>query len=247
MTPQVLSSMSMRQKVVLVLFILVAIFVVWQVYGMMKSGGSAPTTGPKPVAQSAQSSGGTTGPEMHQTGPMPTSAPIPRKEPPLSPRESALLQLQQETEAKYISALNELQMLKIEKEIAETNKSIMSAKLDTITAEKNIVNLLKPPIPAPVPPTTYTQGLAQTKQPPAQSEQPQPLSTSTAEVNYTVISVSKLQSRWNAIMGYQGNLYNVHVGDILPSDGSKVISISNTGVVLEKNGMRRKVSMVQII
>jgi hypothetical protein len=62
-----------------------------------------------------------------------------------------------------------------------------------------------------------------------------------------VISVSQLQNRWGAVLGYQGNLYSVFSGDVLPPDGSKVISISKSGVILEKNGIRTLVSMVPVI
>jgi hypothetical protein len=36
-------------------------------------------------------------------------------------------------------------------------------------------------------------------------------------------------------------------GDVLPPDGSVVISIDKAGIILERNGIRRKISMVPII
>ena len=60
----------------------------------------------------------------------------------MSQREMELLAQQKQIEAKYIAALNELQALRLEREIAETNKAIIDAKLGTITAQKNIIDLI---------------------------------------------------------------------------------------------------------
>ena len=149
----------------------------------------------------------------------------------MSAQELELVRLQQETQAKYVAALNELQMLKIAREIAQTNQAIAAARLATVTAEKNTLLLLSPPPPA------YAQGLVT----------PVSGTPSMSSPGYTVVSVSQLQNRWNAVLGYQDKLYSVSIGDVLPSDGSTVVSISRSGVVLEKDGAKRKISMVPII
>lgn len=234
--PNSISNLTTRQKITAVVLVLVVIFLIWQIYGLFGGGSAkapAPTVGHVPALSATAPQGAS------RSMPAPRQTISPSKA--MTPEEASLLKLQQETEAKYIQALNELQMLKIERDIAETNKAIMAAKLDTITAEKNIVDLLKPPAPPSIPPASYAPGLVNpiAARPPIVEAQ--------TEVNYSVISVSQLLNRWHAVLGYQGSLYNVMVGDILPADNSKVIFIDKTGVILEKNGMRKKISMVPII
>lgn len=222
-----------RQKIMLVGVILVAAFLAWQVFGMFGGGSSEPTpTQAAPLPPPPQS----------------TTLAAAAKKVELTPREIELMQLQKETEAKYIAALNELQMLKVEKDIAETNKAIAAAKLDTITSQKNTVELLTgPQQPAP----NYAQALSNApvsatpqQSPPSSTNN---VATPTAAVTYTVISVSQIHYKWNAVLGYQGNLYNVAIGDVLPPDGSKVVSIGKSGVTLEKGGVKTQVSLVPII
>lgn len=168
----------------------------------------------------------------------------PAKDAPLTPREEQLMKLQEETEAKYIAAVNELQMLKVEKDIAETNKAIVTAKLDTVTAQKSMVDLLAPPAPPQPTQADYAKNLAAGQAGGA----PTTGTTTTTAPTYTVISVSHLQGRWNAVVGYQGKLFNLFVGDVLPSDGSTVTSISKSGVTLRAtDGTTKTLSMVSII
>jgi type IV pilus biogenesis protein PilP len=68
-----------------------------------------------------------------------------------------------------------------------------------------------------------------------------------APVSYVVISVSMQMNRWTAVLGYQGKLYNVSVGDVLPMDGWSVQSISREGVILKKDNDTRKISLVPAI
>jgi type IV pilus biogenesis protein PilP len=180
--------------------------------------------------------------------PTPQPAQLPQvAKAPLSDREQALMALQQETQAKYLAALNELQMLKVQKDIAETNKAIVTAKLDTVTAQKNMVDLLEPSKPVATQ-ADYSQNLVNPTGASA-GVTPGGAAASSAPVDtYTVISVSHLQGRWNAVMGYQGKLMNVFVGDVLPADGSQVTNIDKTGVTLKlKDGDTKKISMVSII
>jgi type IV pilus biogenesis protein PilP len=226
---------SPRQKIIAGLVLLVFAFLAWQVYGMFASG-SSPAT-PAATANAVP------------TMPTPQPAQLPQvAKAPLSDREQALMALQQETQAKYLAALNELQMLKVEKDIAETNKAIVTAKLDTVTAQKNMVDLLQPSKPAPTQ-AEYSQNLVNPTGANASATPGVASGATSAPVdNYTVISVSHLQGRWNAVMGYQGRLMNVFVGDTLPVDGSQVTNIDKSGVTLKlKDGNTKKISMVSII
>ncbi len=222
-----------RQKVIIIVLVLVVGFVVWQVFGMF--GGGSSSKEPAKVAVNTP-----------PPAPMPTPKPaeLPAAPAPLTPREMELMQLQQETEAKYVAALNELQMLKVQRDIAQTNKDIASAKLDTVSAEKNIVTLLTPETN-----NNYAQRLANpamgTPTGPGQNNEPSPLPI--AETAYTVISVTEIQGQWAAVIGAQGKLYNVHIGDVIPVDNSRVVSINRGGVVLQKGETKRTISLVPII
>src|SRR5207244_1542591 len=55
-------------------------------------------------------------------------------------RESTLNRLQEETQTKYVTAINELQMIKINKDIAEANQAIATAKLSVVQSQKKIVD-----------------------------------------------------------------------------------------------------------
>lgn len=230
--------MSTRQKVTIGVFVVVVIVIAWQLIGLLKSD-APPAATPKAVATNVAPGQASMPGQAAMPAPQPAPKPVAA---PLSQREIELMRLQQETEAKYIAAINELQMLKVQKDIAETNKEIAAAKLETVTAQKGIVQMLAPP--APPTQADYAQSLANQTPP---NGQQQPATMKAADSNYTVISVSKIQSRWNAVLGYQGNLYNVSVGDVLPTDGSKVVSIDRSGVVLEKNDVTKKISLVSII
>lgn len=225
---------SSRQKIMLGVVIVVVGVLAWQVFGMFSGGGSSST----PPA-------GSTTPSMPSPQPAALVSAAPAKDAPLTPREAQLMKLQEETEAKYIAAVNELQMLKVEKDIAETNKAIVTAKLDTVTAQKSMVDLLAPPPPPQPTQADYAKNLAAGQ---AGGAPTTGAATTTTAPTYTVISVSHLQGRWNAVVGYQGKLFNLFVGDVLPSDGSTVTSISKSGVTLRAtDGTTKTLSMVSII
>lgn len=237
---QMMSPMTTRQKIMVLSLIVIIAVIIWQAIGLFGKKEIVTAPAKNMPMSTVKSVSDEVNAPMSTT---PQSMTVPKKvEIPLSPREIALIKLQQETQAKYVEAINELQMLKVSREIAETNQAIVTAKLATITAQKNIVELLTPPAPPPT--NTYAQGLVS---PTAVGSSGGRSMIAEAEVKYTVISVSQLQYRWNAVLGYQGNLYNVTIGDVLPPDGSKVIKIDKSGVLLEKEGNVKKISLVPII
>lgn len=233
---QSLANMNTRQKITAILVVVVILIVLWQLISMFRGSKSPAKSVPK---QATPMSAAPTGGSPPVAAAMPSQMiPKPADIPPLQPiseREAELIKLQQETQAKYLQALNELQMLKVAKDIAVTSKDISSAKLAKVVAEKKIIDLLAPP-PPPAP-SSSTQALIK----------PVVSSVLDQEPKYTVISVSQLQYRWGAVMGSKGVLFNVHVGDVLPPDGSSVVSITRDGVTLEKDGVRRKVSLIPSI
>lgn len=180
---------------------------------------------PKPAVQANPA----TAPAVTQPvapSPVPTkAAQQSRPQAQLTPPASIVLTQQEQVQSKYISALNELQMLKIQKEIAETSQAIVAAKLATVAAEKSITDLLseteisKNPKPLPAPVLSSEAG------------------------SYSVQSVSMEQDQWHALVKFKDKLYNVSVGDMLPPDKSVVKSIDQKGVILDTGGMEQRVPL----
>ncbi len=176
--------------------------------------------------------------------PTPTVAPV-AKEDPTSQVAPEELQRQQQIQAQYIATLNQTQMAKAQQDLYEVNQKIADAQAKTIESQVKIVGLLTAPEEAGAPPTSAAQPVSGQGQPaPGQETTSAQASVSSKDVKYGVVSISKLQNKWGAVVSYAANLYSVHAGDVLPPDNSTVVSIDNRGVVLEKDGMRTKISMV---
>jgi type IV pilus biogenesis protein PilP len=239
--------MTTRQKITMALLLIVIILIIWQLFSLFHEN-NATSSNHAVMANNKKMSGTNTTPtEPH----VPQPAPLP-KPPVVSEQEKELIKLQKQTEEKYINALSQLQMLKVERDIAETNKAIVTAKLDTATAEKNMANLLQPNISS----ASYAQGLANPSSIPPSTPSLPPANNSSATAqnsaptvtnNYLVISVSLLQGKWNAVLGSQGKLYQVYIGDILPDDKAQVVDIDKSGVTLKYGDEKRKISLVPII
>jgi hypothetical protein len=255
-----LTNMTTRQKATAGIVVLIILIIVWQIVGLFGGDKNAtpptittppPTSLPSKTPSNANDTGakngsGMSAPQAQSAIPQPAQV---NQQQMSSQQQDELIRLQQETQQKYVAALNELQMLKLSQQIAETNKSIAAAKLATVTAEKGIVDLLTTPAAPVETSASYSPGLispgsnAPSSVPTANNASQHP----TAAVNYVVISVSKLLNKWSAVLGNQGKLYSIFVGDVLPADGSSVISIDRNGVILEKDGVRSKLSLVPII
>jgi hypothetical protein len=236
------SESTARQRVIAVIMILVLVIVIWQVVGLFKRGSKTappiPTDTPKSAAMSAHSANDPSsgGDPVQPAMGMPTAASL--TPPPPPPQEqSDFVKLQQQLQERYVAALNELQMLKLASQIADTNKQIAAARLETAKSEKNLVNLLTKPAADTsfsselVRPVSSSQGGAQVG----------------GQVSYMVISVSELLHKWRAVLGYDNKLYSVGVGDVLPPDHSTVVAIDKQGIILEANGIQRRVSLVPTI
>jgi len=234
---QALGSMSTRQKVMAIAMVVVIIIIMWQLKDLFGIGGGSKSA-PKPASVSGSSSA------TSPSGPSPNVTPKVvdvSENPPTTQHEAELMKLQQETEAKYIQALNALQILKVQKEIANTDKDISSAQLAKVVSQKKIVDLLAPPPPPPPSESMNKQVFLQ--------QQQQTFATNglDMEAKYTVLSVSHIQNIWNAVLNYKGSLFNVRVGDVLPPDGSKVTFIGRDGVTIERDGNKRKIAIVSAI
>jgi len=253
---QILANMSTRQKAIAGLMVVIVLIIIWQLIGLFGGGKKTVTTPtnkamptvktptmtntPTAGAMSPSPAGGSM--QLQQMTPQPaqlTQTPTAG----VTQREAELIKMQEETQAKYIAALNELQMLKVARDIAEANQAIMTAKLATVASEKKIIDMLSPIAGGVGTPAGYAKNLVS----PVPAGAPPAPGISQLEASYTVISVSQLQYKWSAVLGHKGSLYNVHVGDILPQDNSKVVNIDKSGVELEKDGVKTKISLVPII
>jgi type IV pilus biogenesis protein PilP len=250
-----------KQKITAIAVVIMVIIVIWQVIGLF-GGSSEPTITPaantqKPMSAAAPGAAPAPG-TPNQAAPM--AAAVPSGDQQLAPvaaltihKDSDLLKQQQEEQKAYLDNLNRLQLLKVQREIAETNQAISTAKLATATADKSMSDLLTSPTPPPVPAGAYASKLGGAPgEPPsgAPTEGSQTTSTTTTvkvvEPQYTVISVSMQFAKWTAVLGISGKLFNISVGDSLP-DGTVVTSINKSGVTLEKDGQKKKISVLTSI
>lgn len=250
-----LAGMSAKQKITIIGLIFVVFLIIWQVKGLL-SGNEVKPIAPQP--QTTQIDASSSSAQKNTEAPAPKSM-TPADQPVLHEApvrvDPEVLEMQKKTEQTYIDQLNQLQMLKVQKDIAEANQAIASARLATVTAEKNVSDLLtKPaaPIVLPQPPLPASAYSAPLTNPVQSGTVVAEAATNTvpappASPSYIVISVAMQLGRWSAVLGNEGKLYNVSVGDILPVDGSRVVSINKNVVVLEKDGERRKISVTSSI
>ena len=232
------TGMQNRQKIIVGIIAVAILIVLWQVIGMFSSGKPAAPK-PVPVATPSRAAGANMPSSAAQQMPAPAQPAQPQIVAASVPKDNEILRMQQEVQQKYIDSLNELQMLRIKKEIAEANQAIATAKLAEVTAEKSVSDLLTQPAPPPI--TSASVGA-----PGDQNPSGLPIQV-TAPTQYTVISVAMKNERWTAVIASQGKLYSVSIGDILPDDNSVVTQIGRDGVILEKNGDKRKISMISEI
>ncbi|HSW70184.1 MAG TPA: hypothetical protein VLI69_08565 [Gammaproteobacteria bacterium] len=254
-----LSTLSPKQKVIGAVTVIIFGFIIYEVIGLFSSGGGKETTiTPTPPPQAQAKPGIQTPVQRAGTAAAPSAPAAMQQSPGLtavnaitSPRENMELQKQQQQQQQtYLDSINQLQLLKVKREIAETNQAIASARLATETANKNMSDLLtQPTLPQAPAGSEVVRGVANpiagtTPGASTSSENTPPPSTKpqVLEIPFVVISVSMQFSHWNAVLSYQGKLYNVSVGDTL-FDGSTVASISKNGVTLLRDGKRRKISI----
>ncbi len=262
-----MSTVTTKQKVIGVATVVIVIFLIYEVIGMFSGGGSAPAESSAPAAMpaksmsaaspAAQTPGGTampTGmpPAQPQPTAVPSTGPVVATSAAPAPKDTETMKAQDEQQKAYLDSLNQLQLLKLKRDIAETNQAIAAARLATETANKSMSDLLTTPAVPAAPASSFlgnmtgTTGVPPNMPPPVMAETDQVKPPPPAETPYTVISVSMQSQRWTAVLGTQGKLYSVSIGDTL-DDGSTVASINRTGVVLVKDGKRRKIGIVSTI
>lgn len=249
------NGMQTKQKIMIAVIVVILLIVLWQLKGLFSSDSTQiqPVPQPSATAKAGVAANGNMPANKPAASSLPPGglkeAPLPSRDATMSEGEKRLLALQMQTEAKYIAAMNELQLLRVQSEIAKNSKDIAQNRLDAVTAQKQTLQLLSAPQATAA---TYAQGLSGNStaaaSPAGAPAQPAaPIAAAPARVDYVVVSVSQLQGKWTAVLGYQGQLYSVVVGDVLTADGSKVIGIDRYGVTLNQNGNKQHVSLVSLI
>lgn len=217
---------------------------IWQIISMFGGGDQSAQVASKPQTRP--------NPEIPKRADL-IPKPAASQKAPMTETEIALLKMQQETQAKYIAALEQLQMALVQKDIATANKDIanadrdvMKAKRESVVAQKNILELLSPPKPT----LGMEAGGMPATTPAAQAARNAAAAAAGAQATqneFTVVTVSYTQGKWTAVLAYADKLYSVSVGDALAVDGSTVQTIDRSGVTLDKNGVTRKLTMATVI
>ncbi|MDX1901248.1 MAG: hypothetical protein SFW66_04470 [Gammaproteobacteria bacterium] len=250
-----LSNMPAKQKVIAVIAVIIVAVVIWQVAGLF--GGGTPAPAPAPVAvksttpgQNMSSNIPTNNTNNSMSGGAAPSAPVANNNAVTemvstnqqSPTEQMIKQ-QEKDQVGYLDSLNKLQNLKVEREIAETSQAIASAKLATATAERNMSDLLTK--------ASQQVSLADYLNKLAESSPTQTSTTTTVvtpEIQYVVVSVVRQFDKWTAVLGAQGKLYIVKVGDTLPgSQDAKIIAINDNGVTYLKNKEKNTIQLLTTV
>lgn len=271
-----LAEISTRQKVIAGLTLVVVLILLWQIKGLFSGGSSAPavtttvtktSTTPNMSAQGPMASTGGMAPAPQTTMASTGTSPGVVQEANLPTDSDVLLADQKKRQAEYIGKLNELNLLRIDQQIVETNVAINKAKLEIYTAQKDISSIL---FPKPVSQEAYGSMLGGQLSPagtltgvPQKPETPPPgalptVTTTTpvvavpapvpvVQVNpFTLISVAMQLQKWTAVIGYNGKLYNVSIGDTLPG-GWIVDAITRNAVLLRKDSKTQRVTIVSEI
>jgi hypothetical protein len=250
---------AQKQKVIIGIIVVVVLIALWQ---LIDTGGSSsvPTIAPTPVASApgkpavgsamqAPSAGASmaAAPMAMPNAPAPASSEIRQEK---ISATSDLTKPQQQSQTEFISSLNKLQLLKLQREIDETKTAIATAELNRMTAEKSIADLITKQAIVAQPAVDQFSSNSSAASAPA----PVPAAVAAApaavmDFPYTVMSVAYEGRRWTAVVSgipagaTAPKLYTVSVGDILPLDGSTVVTIDKQGITVKKNTSSRMISL----
>lgn len=199
----IITKLSIRQKVMLTLTVLAAVFLSWQIYNFVhgNSGGVQPINPSTPHPVSVK--------PTTNTLPPPPVKPLPAKE-------SSHVNLTASQQA-YLGLIREYQVTKIKRQILEEQASLASAQKRISDASHNssFVNY-----------GVYGDLIG----------------GDNADNTYVLSYLDRQAGQWTATLNRNGQYQEVQVGSRL-TDGSRVISINDKGVVLRNlHGKSRLVS-----
>lgn len=163
-----------------------------------------------PVSSTTSNESVTQTPQLQKVSTPTTSAP--------TPEQLALLAESQQLQTEYLHLVNQYQVAQLQQKLATTDAKIAAQKL---AATKSYLATQKLTGGSNSMPTSIFGGTTKAVAPPMQ-----------------VMYVGQQGGVWAAMLGRSGNYFQVKVGTQLP-DGSVVQSISNQGVILNKNGQNQ--------
>jgi len=123
-----------------------------------------------------------------------------------------------EKQMAYLKAVNELQMLQLQQQIAQTKQQIAQAELQAAQSNKQLQSIISPPPP----PLFANQD---------QSQSAQSAAVVAPTITYQLEYLANQGGKWQVILSNNGNLINATMGTVLP-DGSTITNISGTSVTL---------------
>ncbi len=202
-----------KQKLTVVLTAVIAVFALYLAYDTFFGGTtgepvsvSAPVAAEPSVAKTPKRMSVTNNEEENGA---PAVTPAPEQKQP-TPAQLAVLAQSQQMQQQYVNLVNAYQMAQIEQKLAAANSQIAQAKLSTAKAMVSTQDYV-----AKLPRGGGVDDDA--------SQAPQ------------AVYIGQQNGRWLAMLSMGGNYVQVNVGTRLP-DGSVVSSISDRGVILDKNG-----------
>ncbi|MBS0349628.1 MAG: hypothetical protein JSR33_00335 [Proteobacteria bacterium] len=199
----IITKLNIRQKVMLILTILAAAFLIWQIYTFIH--GSYNSHPVKIVGSTATMATPVPSPAANNAAGPTAATPPPVVQPvPVAAENTVLTTRQQE----YLNLVREYQITKIRRQIVEEEAGLASAQKRIADAGKN-GNL---------------SGLGSINNGSAWSPN--------VQSDYQLAYLDRQAGEWTATLSKGDEYTEVHLGSTL-ADGSKVISIDHQGVVLE--------------
>ena len=228
-----------KQKVTLVVTIVLALLVVYYGYDTFFGGSTAPSR-PSPAVTTA-------------TQPPPAQPVTPIRVPPATttatqlasvphhpngiqqvqpeqptPEQLALIKESQVLQRNYLTLVNKFQIAQLQQKLEAANAAIANSKLKTATTmvkTEKLADQLK----------QQKQQLTTTQTDPDKAKHTQ---TVASYKRVQVVYVGEKRGKWMAMMNLDGSYFEVRVGTRLP-DGTVVDLINEKGVVLEKDYKKR--------
>ena len=231
-----LKNLSAKQKILLPIFVLALIYVIWQVYDMFGGGAvqPAPVVAAKPVVvMQTQPMAGAPSSQMQAQEQMPAALGqnAPGAPAQLAPTEKSVVALAAtsggDDQSQYVQLLNHYQLLKMKRLLLEEEVAISTAQQKIAEMNAKTVSLGGMPDTGVEDMGGYSDS-AMAATAPSNSE-------GGGSGDYKVVYIDKQGGDWNATLNRKGRFEEVTIGSEL-TDGTQVISIDSTGVVI-KHGM----------
>lgn len=239
-----MSGLGQRQKVIIVAIVIIFLIVIYNIVGLFRNSGTTTT----PTVATTTTPAVTTPPASAPGNPKEATAASAITDQSAAANSSVrqthvlpnleILRLESQKQTEYMSDLSELQLLKVQRQIAETKQAIAAAKLATITAETGIADSLTV--------TGQGRGNVSQQQVTLNTNFTPPAPAPSINASYTLMSVSFQGKKWTAVIKDSANYVIVSVGDKL-SDGSTVQSIDRAGVTIKKDNTITKLALSNAI